>query len=92
MSSSQAGYKTYDSDRQVVLFTIVSDGVSVPCAISTDALDRLDGVSRSKESQREAQFIRLQDQISVRAMKKLSDFELEGKPPGIILRRIDFPR
>lgn len=92
MSSSQTGYNGYDPDRQVVLFTIASDGVTVSCAISSEALDRLDGVSRSKESQREAQFVRLQEQIAARALKKLDASELEGKPPGIILRSIDFPR
>jgi hypothetical protein len=90
MSSSQYGFKSYDSNRMVVLFTIASDGIEVPCAISTEALDRLDGVSRVKEDQRESQFDRLHEKIEARAAEKFRDSELEGKPAGIILRSIDF--
>lgn len=90
MSPSDHGFKAYDSDRMVVLFTLAHDGETIPCAISTEALDHLDGVSRSKESLRESQFIRLHERIAARAMQKFQDSELEGKPSGIILRSIDF--
>ena len=33
---------------------------------------------------------RLRDRIEERAARKFSDVELEGNPPGVILRAIDF--
>jgi hypothetical protein len=62
----------------------------VPCAISTDAMDQLEGTSRTTPGQREQQFLRLRDRIGERASRKFIAVELEGKPPGIILRAIDF--
>jgi hypothetical protein len=41
-------------------------------------------------AQREQQFLRLRDRIEARAARKFSDVELEGNPPGVILRAIDF--
>jgi hypothetical protein len=34
--------------------------------------------------------MRLREQIEQRAIQKFRDTEFEGKPPGIILRKIDF--
>jgi hypothetical protein len=34
--------------------------------------------------------MRLRDRIEERAARKFSDVELEGNPPGVILRAIDF--
>ena len=62
----------------------------VACAISTDAMDQLDGSSRTPPAQREQQFLRLRERIEARAARKFSDAELEGNPPGVILRGIDF--
>ena len=63
---------------------------NVTCAISTDAMDQLEGSSRTPPAQREQQFLRLRDRIEARASRKFSDVELEGNPPGVILRAIDF--
>jgi hypothetical protein len=41
-------------------------------------------------AQREQQFLGLRDRIEERAARKFSDVELEGNPPGAILRAIDF--
>jgi hypothetical protein len=73
-----------------VVFTMKNDQTSVACAISTDAMDQLEGTSRTPPAQREEQFLRLRDRIEARAARKFSDVELEGNPPGIILRAIDF--
>jgi hypothetical protein len=35
------------------------------------------------------QFLRLRDRIEERAARKFRDVELEGNPPGVILRAID---
>jgi hypothetical protein len=74
----------------VVRFTMKNDEANVACAISTDAMDHLEGSSRTPPGQREQQFLRLRDRIEERAARKFSDVELEGNPPGVILRAIDF--
>lgn len=90
MTLTNAGFQDYDFNRMVVLFTMMNEDTSVACAISTDAMDQLDGNSRTKPGQREAQFLRLRDRIGERASRKFAAIELEGNPPGIILRAIDF--
>ncbi|MFB9269246.1 DUF1488 domain-containing protein [Bradyrhizobium erythrophlei] len=80
----------YEYDRMVVLFSMLDGEREIPCAVSTSAMDELDGVVRAKESQREAQFIRLRERIEACADDKYRATELEGTPPGIILRSIDF--
>ena len=62
----------------VVLFTMMNDKVEVPCAISTDAMDRIEGSSRTTPDQREQQFLQLRDRIEQRAARKFLDFEFEG--------------
>ena len=90
MALTQGNFKEYDFNRQVVVFTMKNDEANVACAISTDAMDQLEGSSRTPPAQREQQFMRLRDRIEARAARKFSDVELEGNPPGIILRAIDF--
>lgn len=83
-------FQEYDFNRMVVRFTMKNEQASVACAISTDAMDQLEGSSRTPPAQREQQFLRLLDRIEARAAQKFSDVELEGSPPGVILRAIDF--
>jgi hypothetical protein len=90
MALTPGEYGEYDFNRMVVLFTMKNDQASVACAISTDAMDQLEGSSRTTPAQREQQFMRLRDRIEARAARKFNDVELEGNPPGIILRAIDF--
>ena len=90
MALTPGDFKEYDFNRQVVVFTMKNDEANVACAISTDAMDALEGSSRTPPAQREQQFIRLRDRIEARAARKFSDVELEGNPPGVILRAIDF--
>ena len=90
MALTQSHFKEYDFDRMVVRFTMKNDQASVTCAISTDAMDQLEGSSRTPPAQREQQFMRLRDRIEERAARKFNDVELEGNPPGVILRAIDF--
>ena len=54
------------------------------------SVDRLEGSTRITPEQREQQFLRLRDRIEERASRKFLDVELEGNPPGVILRSIDF--
>jgi Protein of unknown function (DUF1488) len=90
MPLTQGDYGEYDFNRMVVVFTMKNDQATVACAISTDAMDQLEGTSRIQPDQREQQFMRLRDRIEERAARKFSDVELEGNPPGVILRAIDF--
>jgi Protein of unknown function (DUF1488) len=90
MALTPGHFQEYDFDRMIVRFTMKNDQASVACAISTDAMDQLEGSSRTPTAQREQQFMRLRDRIEERAARKFSDVELEGNPPGVILRAIDF--
>jgi hypothetical protein len=90
MALCQGHFQEYDFDRMVVRFTMKNDEADVACAISTDAMDQLEGSSRTPPAQREQQFLRLRDRIEARAARKFGDVELEGNPPGVILRAIDF--
>jgi hypothetical protein len=90
MALTTGGFQAYDYNRMVVLFTMKNDQAEVPCAISTAAMDQLDGSTRTPPAQREQQFLRLRDRIEERAARKFVDLELEGNPPGVVLRGIDF--
>ena len=90
MALTRGDFGEYDFNRMVVLFTMKNDQANVTCAVSTDAMDQLEGTSRTQPGQREQQFMRLRDRIEERAARKFGDVELEGSPPGVILRAIDF--
>ena len=90
MALTSGNFQDYDFNRMVVRFTMKNDQADIACAISTDAMDQLEGSSRTPPAQREQQFLRLRATIEERAARKFSDVELEGNPPGVILRAIDF--
>jgi hypothetical protein len=90
MALTAGGFQAYDYNRMVVLFTMKNDQAEILCAISTDAMDQLDGSKRTAPAQREQQFLRLRDRIEERAARKFGASELEGNPPGVVLRGIDF--
>ncbi len=91
MALTSGDFHSYDDDRMVVRFTMMNADAEVPCAVSTDAMDRIEGKSRSGPAAREEQFLRLRTRIEDRAARKFDAVELEGSPPGVILRSIDFP-
>ena len=90
MALTRGRFLGYEFDRMVMLFSMVDSQREIPCAISTSAMDDLEGIAQSKPNQREAQFMRLRDRIEERAARKFLAMEFEGTPPGIILRSIDF--
>jgi len=90
MAFTSGKFRGYDDDRSVVLFSMMDDQTEVSCAVSCDAMDRLDGAKRTPGAQREQQFMRLRADIEQHAARKFSNAELEGNPAGIILRSIDF--
>jgi Protein of unknown function (DUF1488) len=57
----------YDFNRMVVDFTMLNQGKTVRCAISTAAMDDLEGKHDVKADQRVDQFERLRDAIEERA-------------------------
>ena len=90
MSLTRGSFRGYEYDRMVILFSMIDGQKEIPCAISTSALDDLEGLARNKPDQREAQFMRLRDRIEECAARKFLAMEFEGTPPGIILRSMDF--
>ena len=92
MTLTRGTFQGYEYNRMVVLFTMMDDAAEIACAISTSAMDDLDGSSGTAPELREAQFLRLRDRIEQRAARKFEDAELEGRPPGIVLRSVDFRR
>ena len=79
----------YDFNRMVLEFTMLNDGKVVPCAISTAAMDDLEGRRDVKSEQREDQFVRLREVIEERASRKFFDEQAQADRP-VVLRSIDF--
>ena len=90
MALTRGRFFGYEFDRMVMLFSMVDSQREIPCAISTSAMDDLEGIAQSKPNQREAQFMRLLDRIEERAARKFLAMEFEGTPPGTIWCSIDF--
>ena len=79
----------YDFNRMVVEFTMFNEGKTVRCAISTAAMDDLEGKRGVKADQRVDQFVRLRDTIEERASRKFFEGPVETKGP-VVLRSNDF--
>jgi NAD(P)-dependent dehydrogenase (short-subunit alcohol dehydrogenase family) len=80
----------YDFNRMVVDFTMFNQGKTVRCAISTAAMDDLEGKKHDvKADQRVDQFVRLRDAIEERASRKFFEGPVEAKGP-VVLRSNDF--
>jgi hypothetical protein len=79
----------YDFNRMVVDFTMLNQGKTVLCAISTAAMDDLEGKPDVKADQRVDQFMRLRDTIEERASRKFLERPLAAEGP-VVLRSNDF--
>ena len=79
----------YDFNRMVVDFTMSNQGKPVRCAISTAAMDGLEGKHDVKAEQRVDQFVRLRDAIEERASRKFFEGSVEALGP-VVLRSNDF--
>lgn len=90
MPLASGEFQSYDTDRGVVVFTMIDGFTEVQCAVSASAMDDMEGARRTRADEREAQFVRLRERIEARANRKFDDGELEGRPLGVILRSIDF--
>lgn len=90
MALTRGSFRSYEFDRNVIVFSMVDGQREIPCAVSGLAMDDLESLARSKADEREAQFMRLRDRIEACAARKFLAMEFEGTPPGIVLRSMDF--
>ena len=81
----------YDFNRMVVEFTMLNQGNSISCAISTAAMDDLEGTRDVKPDQRVDQFMRLREAIEERASRKFFEGQTQAGRP-VVLRSNDFSR
>lgn len=79
----------YDFNRMVVEFTMLSRDKVIQCAISTAAMDDLEGKRDMKPHQRIDQFMRLREVIEERASSKFFEEQVRIDRP-VILRSNDF--
>jgi Protein of unknown function (DUF1488) len=79
----------YDFNRMVLEFTMLNQGKVILCAISTAAMDDLEGRHDVKADQRVDQFIRLREAIEERASRKFFEEQAQADRP-VVLRSIDF--
>jgi hypothetical protein len=79
----------YDFNRMVLEFTMLNQSEVIQCAISTAAMDDLEGRRDVKPDQRVEQFIRLRDLIEERASRKFFEEQAQAGRP-LILRSNDF--
>ena len=75
----------YDFDRMIVEFTMFNQGKVVPCAISTAAMDDLEG----RRDVRPDQFVRLREVIEERVSRKFFEEQGQANRP-VVLRSNDF--
>jgi uncharacterized protein DUF1488 len=88
MSLQQGVVESYDFDRMIVQFTMLDQDKVILCAITTAAMDDLEGSRNVGSHQRVDQFMRLRAKIEARASSK---FEEQGEiNRSIMLRSNDF--
>jgi len=83
--------QSYNFDRMVIEFTLVNQGEVILCAISTAAMDDLEGRRDVRPDERVDQFMRLRDVIEERASRKFFEEQAQADRP-VVLRSNDFSR
>jgi hypothetical protein len=81
----------YDFNRSVVEFTMLNQSKMILCAVSTAAMDDLEGRRDVRPDQRVDQFMRLREVIEERASRKFFEEQAQSDRP-VLLRVTDFPR
>ena len=89
MLLQQGDVQGYDFNRSVVEFTMLNQGKVIPCAISTAAMDGLEGRRDVRPDQRVDQFMRLRAVIEERASRKFFEEKAQAGRP-VVLRANDF--
>jgi len=81
----------YDFNRMILEFTMLNQGKVILCAISTAAMDDLEGRRDVTSDQRLDQFMRLRELIEERASRKFFEEQVQADRP-VVLRSNDFIR
>jgi hypothetical protein len=89
MALQQGEVQGYDFNRMVVEFTMLNEDEVVQCAISTAAMDDLEGKCDVKPHERLDQFRRLREVIEEQASRKFFEEQVRAGRP-VILRSNDF--
>ena len=89
MPLQRGEFQGYDFNRMVVEFTMLNQGKVILCAISTAAMDDLEGRRDVRPDHRVDQFIRLRDVIEERASRKFFEEQVQATRP-VVLRPNDF--
>jgi len=79
----------FNFDRMIVEFTMLNQDKVIQCAISTAAMDDLEGKRDVKPHQRLDQFMRLREVIEEQASRKFFEEQVRIDRP-VILRSNDF--
>jgi Protein of unknown function (DUF1488) len=91
MPLQQGEVKGYDFNRSVVEFTMLNQGNVILCAISTAAMDDLEGRRDVRPDRRVDQFIRLREVVEERASRKFFEEQAQSNRP-VVLRANDFSK
>jgi len=91
MSLQRGEVQGYDFDRMIIEFTMLNQGKVIMCAISTAAMDDIEGRRDVRPDQRVDQFMRLRDVIEERASRKFFEEQVQADRP-VVLRSNDFIR
>jgi hypothetical protein len=91
MPLQQGKVRGYDFNRSVVEFTMLNQSNVILCAVSTAAMDDLEGRHDVKSDQRVDQFMRLREVIEERASRKFFEEQAQADRP-VVLRANDFVR
>jgi hypothetical protein len=91
MSLLRGVVQGYDFDRMVVEFTMLNEDTAISCAISTAAMDDLEGRRDVTADQRVDQFMRLREAIEERASSKFFEAQPQAGRP-LVLRSNDFSK
>ena len=89
MALQRGEVQGYDFNRMVVEFTMLNQDRVIQCAISTAAMDDLEGKRDVKPHERVDQFTRLREVIEERASSKFFEEQVRIDRP-VILRSNDF--
>jgi Protein of unknown function (DUF1488) len=89
MPLQQGEVQGYDFNRMVVEFTMLNQSKVICCAVSTAAMDNLEGRHDVKPEERIAQFKRLRETIEERASRKFFEEQAQADRP-VVLRSTDF--
>jgi hypothetical protein len=83
MTLTHGRFISYEYDRMVVLFSMLDGNSEIPCAVSTSAMDELDGVVRARAGQREGQFMRLRERIEACAADNIGRPSSRARRPEL---------